>query len=54
MKASAFTYAQKALFLKQGADGVPDRLWSLEDFAERIKAGKPAPAKRGHYRKREG
>ncbi|MGV9005284.1 MAG: IS1 family transposase [Brevundimonas sp.] len=34
------------------AAGVTDRLWSLEDIANRIEAGKPAPAKRGHYKKR--
>ena len=36
------------------AAGVTDRLWSLEDIAERIEAGKPAPTKRGPYKKREG
>ena len=35
------------------AAGVTDRLWSLEDIANRIEAGKPAPAKRGPYKKRE-
>ena len=34
------------------AAGVTDRLWSLEDIAERIEAGKPAPAKRGPYKPR--
>lgn len=33
--------------------GVTDRLWSLEDIANRIEAGKAAPAKRGPYKKRE-
>ena len=36
------------------AAGVTDRLWSLEDIANRIEAGKPAPAKLGPYKKREG
>lgn len=36
------------------AAGITDRLWSLEDIANRIEAGKPAPAKRGPYKKREG
>lgn len=35
------------------AAGVTDRLWSLEDIAHRIEAGKPAPAKRGPYNKRQ-
>lgn len=35
------------------AAGITDRLWSLEDIAERIEAGKPAPAKRGPYKKRQ-
>lgn len=34
------------------AAGVTDRLWSLEDIANRIEAGKPAPAKRGPYKPR--
>lgn len=34
------------------AAGVTDRLWSLEDIAERIEARRPAPAKRGPYKKR--
>lgn len=34
------------------AAGITDRLWSLEDIANRIEAGKPAPAKRGPYKKR--
>lgn len=34
------------------AAGITDRLWSLEDIANRIEAGKPAPAKRGPYNKR--
>jgi len=33
--------------------GVTDRLWSLEDIANRIEAGKPSPAKRGPYKKRK-
>ena len=35
------------------AAGITDKLWSLEDIAERIKARQPAPAKRGPYKKRE-
>lgn len=35
------------------AAGITDRLWSLEDSAERIEAGRPAPAKRGPYKKRQ-
>jgi hypothetical protein len=34
------------------AAGITDRLWSLEDVAERIEANRPAPAKRGPYKKR--
>lgn len=34
------------------AAGVTDRLWSLEDVAERIEARRPTPAKRGPYKKR--
>lgn len=34
------------------AAGITDRLWSLEDIAERIEAGKPSPAKRGPYKPR--
>lgn len=34
------------------AAGITDRLWSLEDIANRIEAGKPAPAKRGPYKPR--
>lgn len=33
------------------AAGITDRLWSLEDIAERIEAAQPAPAKRGPYKK---
>lgn len=36
------------------AAGVADRLWSMEDIADRIEANRPAPAKRGPYKKREG
>ena len=35
------------------AAGITDKLWSLEDIAERIEARQPAPAKRGPYTKRE-
>lgn len=28
------------------------RLWSMEDIAEKIEANRPAPAKRGPYKKR--
>lgn len=35
------------------AAGITNRLWSLEDVANRIADGKPAPAKRGPYKKRE-
>lgn len=34
------------------AAGITDRLWSLEDIAERIDASRPAPAKRGPYKPR--
>lgn len=34
------------------AAGITDRLWTLEDIANRIEAAKPAPAKRGPYNKR--
>lgn len=34
------------------AAGITDSLWSLEDIAERIEARRPAPAKRGPYKKR--
>ncbi|OXE35507.1 MAG: hypothetical protein CGW95_13485 [Phenylobacterium zucineum] len=34
------------------AAGVTDKLWSMEDIAERIEARRPAPAKRGTYTKR--
>ena len=34
------------------AAGVSDKLWTLEDIAERIEARRPAPAKRGPYKKR--
>lgn len=34
------------------AAGVTDRLWSLGDIANRIEAGKAAPAKRGPYKPR--
>jgi IS1 family transposase len=33
------------------AAGVSDRLWSLEDIAERIEANRPQPGKRGPYKK---
>lgn len=33
------------------AAGITDKLWSLEDIAERIEARRPEPAKRGPYRK---
>jgi hypothetical protein len=32
--------------------GITDRLWSLEDIAERIEANRPQPTKRGPYKKR--
>lgn len=35
------------------AAGVTNRLWSLEDIAERIEARRPVPAKRGPYKKRQ-
>jgi IS1 family transposase len=35
------------------AAGITDKLWSLEDIAERIEARQPAPTKRGPYKKRE-
>ena len=34
------------------AVGITDRLWSLEDIAERIDASQPKPGKRGPYKKR--
>jgi IS1 family transposase len=34
------------------AAGITDKLWSLEDIAERMEAAQPAPAKRGPYKKR--
>jgi hypothetical protein len=34
------------------AAGIADTLWSLEDIAERIEAGRPQPGKRGPYKKR--
>ncbi len=34
------------------AAGVSDKLWSLEDIAERIEANRPQPGKRGPYKKR--
>ena len=36
------------------AAGITDKLWSLEDIAERIEARQPAPAKRGPYKKKVG
>ncbi|HEX3888596.1 MAG TPA: IS1 family transposase [Phenylobacterium sp.] len=34
------------------AAGITDKLWSLEDIAERIEAKRPQPGKRGPYKKR--
>ena len=34
------------------AAGVSQTLWTMEDIADRIEASRPAPAKRGPYRKR--
>jgi hypothetical protein len=34
------------------AAGIADKLWSLEDIAERIDANLPQPSKRGSYKKR--
>jgi 3-methyladenine DNA glycosylase/8-oxoguanine DNA glycosylase len=34
------------------AAGVSDKLWSLEDIAERVEANRPQPGKRGPYQKR--
>lgn len=34
------------------AAGITERLWSLEDIAERIEANRPKPGKRGPYKKR--
>ena len=33
------------------AAGVSDKLWSLEDIAERIEANRPKPGKRGPYKR---
>lgn len=35
------------------AAGITDRLWSLEDIAERIEARRPQPGKRGPYKPRK-
>jgi hypothetical protein len=34
------------------AAGISDRLWSMEDAAERIEADRPQPGKRAPYKKR--
>jgi IS1 family transposase len=34
------------------AAGITEKLWSLEDIAERIEAARPQPGKRGTYKKR--
>jgi len=34
------------------AAGVSDKLWSMEEIAERIEANRPQPSKRGPYKKR--
>ena len=34
------------------AAGITDKLWSLEDIANRIEANRPQPGKRGPYKKR--
>ena len=34
------------------AAGVSTTLWTMEDIAERIEARRPAPTKRGTYKKR--
>jgi IS1 family transposase len=36
------------------AAGITDKLWSLEDIAERIEAAQAKPVKRGPYKKRAG
>lgn len=33
------------------AAGITDRLWSVEDIAEKIEANRPKPGKRGPYKK---
>lgn len=34
------------------AAGITDRLWTMEDIAERVEANRPKPGKRGPYKKR--
>lgn len=34
------------------AAGITDKLWSIEDIAERIEAARPQPGRRGSYKKR--
>ena len=48
-----FTRIHKTLKVTPAmAAGITDKLWSMEDIAERIEAGHPAPAKRGAHKKR--
>jgi IS1 family transposase len=48
-----FTRIHKTLKVTPAmAAGITDRLWSMEDIAERIEANRPQPGKRGPYKKR--
>ncbi len=48
-----FVRIHKALLMTPAmAAGISERLWSLEDIAERIEARRRPPAKRAPYKKR--
>jgi IS1 family transposase len=48
-----FCRIHKTLKVSPGmAAGVTDTLWSMEDIAEKIESNRPAPVKRGPYKKR--